>query len=165
MINCMYWWSLQWCKSSICRDSSILWMCFWVQRTCLCVCVCVLVCQHVSPARHLPIYLVAAFAKKIARLCLTAPPNGAHHMILRWSHYLPLPFPQVWWWEWWWWWTCFIVILTARYSSIAAIPTFSISQMTLMKCPRLTLLRAMHWRAVYGSYRWLAIITFTTVET
>ena len=26
--------------------------------------------------RHLPLYLVAAFAKKIARFALTAPPNG-----------------------------------------------------------------------------------------
>ena len=25
---------------------------------------------------HLPLYLVAAFAKRIARLALTAPPNG-----------------------------------------------------------------------------------------
>ena len=26
--------------------------------------------------RHLPLYLVAAFVKRIARLALTAPPNG-----------------------------------------------------------------------------------------
>ena len=29
-----------------------------------------------SHPRHLPLYLVAAFAKRIARLALTAPPNG-----------------------------------------------------------------------------------------
>ena len=31
---------------------------------------------------HLPLYLVAAFAKRIARLSLTAPPNGSYYIIL-----------------------------------------------------------------------------------
>ena len=29
-----------------------------------------------SPSRHLPLYLVAAFVKKLSRLALTAPPHG-----------------------------------------------------------------------------------------
>ncbi len=31
--------------------------------------------------RHLPIYLVAAFAKKCARLCLFAPPTALHFIL------------------------------------------------------------------------------------
>ena len=68
---------------SIGRDFSTLWMCSLAQRESNTVNLCHLVyitellyvCIY-ALFRHLPLYLVAAFAKKLARLALSATATG-----------------------------------------------------------------------------------------